>query len=71
MRKYEMHYDLPSLMGGCDETVIEDGFNSPTSDSCLRFARSHADLSGRKDLPLSEGCSIKERLVTDDDWNWD
>ena len=71
MRKYEMHYDGMTDMGDCDERVVDDGFNSPRSDSCLRFARSHEELSGRKQLAPKHGVSIREPLQTDDDWNRD
>ena len=71
MRKKELYYDGDDLMGGCDETVVKDGYNSPTSDSCLRFARSHGELAGRRELPVEHGLSIREKLETEDYWNRD
>jgi len=47
------------------------GYTSPMSPTNLRYARSHADLAGRGSPPLSAGLSMKERLETRDDWNWD
>lgn len=47
------------------------GYTSPKSPNNLRYARSHAELEGRKSPPLSEGCSFREGLETEDYWNWD
>lgn len=71
MRKLEMYYDDVVGMEVCDDRGIEPGMNSPRSDNCLRFARSHAELAGRPQLDPKHGCSIKEPLQTDDNWNRD
>jgi hypothetical protein len=47
------------------------GYNSPKSPNNLRYARSHADLAGRKDPPLGAGVSLREPLETEDYYNWD
>ena len=47
------------------------GYNSPKSPTNLRFARSHKELAGRNDPPLSAGVSLREPLETEDYWNWD
>ena len=47
------------------------GYNSPASPTNLRFARSHKELSGRSDPPLSAGVSLREPLETEDTWNRD
>ncbi len=47
------------------------GYTSPKSPNDLRFARSHEELAGRRDPPLSDGLSLREALETEDYWNWD
>ena len=47
------------------------GYNSPESPTNLRYARSHADLAGRNDPPLTAGVNLREPLETEDYWNWD
>ena len=47
------------------------GYNSPKSPTNLRFARSHEELAGRNDPPLSAGVSLREPLESEDYWNWD
>jgi hypothetical protein len=42
--------------------IPEDG-ESPTD---LIYARSHAELKGRKERPVSEGLSLREKLNTKD-----
>ena len=51
-----------------DEPARE--YSSPSSPSNLLYARTHAELAGRTDPPLSAGVSFTEKLVTDDYWNW-
>jgi len=57
----------------CIDSDEESGrsYTSPKSPTNLRYARTHAELAGRKDPPLSEGVSFTERLETDDYYNWD
>jgi hypothetical protein len=47
------------------------GYNSPRSPNNLNFARSHEELAGRSDPPLSSGLSLREPLETEDYWNRD
>jgi hypothetical protein len=44
-------------------------YTSPKSPTNLAYARSHAELAGRKEPPLSEGLSFTEELETKDYWN--
>ena len=48
----------------------EQRHNSPKSPNNLSHARSHAELSGRKDPALTEGVAFSEELETEDYWNW-
>jgi hypothetical protein len=63
--------------GGLATTVFIEGeelserCNSPCSPSNLVYARSHADLAGRKPRPITEGLNLREDLITDDYWNWE
>lgn len=52
-----------------DET--ERRHTSPKSPTNLRYARTHAELAGRKEPPLSAGVSFTEELETEDYYNWD
>ena len=47
------------------------GYTSPRSPTNLKYARSHAELAGRKSPPLSEGVSFKEALETEDYECWE
>jgi hypothetical protein len=47
------------------------GYNSRKSPNNLRFARSHEQLAGRNDPPLTAGVCLREPLETEDYWNWD
>lgn len=69
-KREERYRDFDFLTGF--ETPDEEGqFNSAKSPSNLRYARSHEELSGRRDLPLSSGLSLRETLVADDHENLD
>jgi hypothetical protein len=60
--------------GGLATTVFiedEDIGCSPRSPCNLTYARSHAELAGRKDRPVKEGLNLREKLDTDDYWNWE
>jgi hypothetical protein len=58
---------------GCDDydDEAQRSHTSPESPTNLRYARSHAELAGRKDPALSEGVSFTEKLETRDYYNWD
>lgn len=65
---------VPSFVEACcidydDET--ERGHTSPKSPTNLRYARSYAELAGRKSPPLAAGVSFTEELETEDYYNWD
>ena len=63
--------------GGVSVSVVLEAFelehthNSHRSPSNLVYARSHAELAGRKDRPLNEGLSLREPLETKDYTNWE
>ena len=54
-----------------EDEALESGCNSPRSPCNLTYARSHAELAGRKDPPVNQGLSLRERLDTKDYWNWE
>jgi hypothetical protein len=54
-----------------DDGEVGEGMTSPRSPTNLKYARSHAELAGRKDPPLSAGVSMREPLETEDYTNWE
>ena len=69
LRKAGVFLDGTCCLDYDDET--ERRHTSPKSPTNLRYARSHAELAGRKSPPLSEGLSFTEELETEDYYNWD
>jgi hypothetical protein len=57
--------------GLLDLVVLTDVYDGDCSPCNLTHARSHDELAARKPRPISEGCSFREKLVTDDYWNWE
>ena len=63
--------------GGLATTVfiegeeMDAGCSSPRSPCNLNFARSHAELAGRKSPSVSTGLSLREKLDTKDYGNWE
>ena len=49
----------------------ERSHTSPKSPNNLKYARSHAELSGRKDPALTKGVAFTEELETEDYWCWE
>ena len=54
-----------------DLVVLQDTFDGNCSPCNLNYARTHEELAKRKPRPINEGCSFREKLVTDDYWNWE
>ena len=62
---------LLASSGGMEEESSPLPMSSPRSPTNLKYARSHAELSGRKSPSPSEGVSLREPLETEDYWNWE
>ena len=71
---YSRIYDYGGISSAVFIDEEGDGMESdcsPCSPTHLVFARTHAELAGRKDRPVNEGLSLREKLDTDDYWNWE
>ena len=63
--------DKRRIGGGLlDLVVLGDIYDGDCSPCNLNYARTHAELAQRKDRPVNEGCSFREKLNTKDWTNW-
>ena len=57
--------------GLLDLVVLQDVYDGDCSPCNLNYSRTHEELAQRKDRPVNEGLSFREKLNTKDWTNWE
>ena len=65
--------DIISIGDGClgEDFEPKRYYTSPKSPTNLKYARSHAELAGRKEPSLKQGVSFTEELECEDYCCWE